>query len=210
MPLRSKNKAGYIGYDRVNSPDVGSGIWNLNQHHTEVTDYSWSQQSLYTNYDGNLNGFTVSGATTSSNAIYVPGNSYAYRDMISPFTSILFKTMTFEVYISGGVCGVIVGSTAGGRGPLLKLDARGGSNYSGMMFQTSWTVRGDPPITGVQLPANSWVPVRLEVNNAMRIDWSANNKFDRQPILLSGPFITFFGLGGGGYFRNIRVYNGVT
>lgn len=210
MAFRNKNKANYIGYDRVNSPDIGSGIWSLNAHHTEVTDYSWSQQSLYRNTDGNLAGFTTSGATTSSGAIYVPGESYAYANLISPFTSVLFKTMTFEVYISGGVCGVLIGSSTAGRGPLLKLDARGGSNYSGMMFQTSYAVRGDPPITGPQLPANSWVPVRLEVNNAMRIDWTVNNRLDRQPILLSGPNITFLGMGGGGYFRNIRVYNGVT
>ena len=210
MPFRSKQKANYIGFNRIPTPFGAQGVWGLHAVHTEMSEHLWPGQTLYTNTDGNLNGFANSGASTSASAIYVPGNSYCYANLISPYVSMLYKTITFDVYVSGGVCGVIVGSSTGGRGPLLKIDARGGGNYSGMMYQTDWSTRGTEPITGPQVAGNAWIPVKLQINNSMRIDWFVNNLLDRQPILLGGVSLAFVGLGGGGYFRNIRVYNGAT
>jgi hypothetical protein len=212
--LRNKPKASYIGYTRLNTPEIAGGVWYLNHQATEAQEFLWPGQALYRNTGDNLTGWTNSGANSSGGTINVSGTQYCYinpliNDTRALFPGFTFKSVTFEAYISAGVMGFSFGHSNAGRGPILKLDARGGSNYTGLLFQNSWGVIGKQPTGGFAMVPNTWTTVRIEVNNAGRCDWYTNEVYrDRQPVLLNGRNIGILGFGGGGSIRNIRVNNG--
>ena len=208
MALYNKNKAGYIGFYRFNSPFACSGVWNLQQHHTEVIEKEWIDQTFYQN-TGDLTGWTNNGATISSGAISVNGTNYCYINPDTSRTSLLYTTIEFDVYVTGGVLAVFFGHSQTGRGPLIKLDTRV-AKYSGLMFANAWGSYSAEPIAGPQLLPNTWTKVQLCTNNSMRNSWYINNLFrDVQPVLFNGPYIGIHGFGGGGLVDNIKVYNGI-
>ena len=73
MSLRSKRKANYIGYWRVNKPDGGSGVWHLQQVHTESTNSEWIDQKLYYNSCDSMSGWSNSGVYSTNGNFYVGG-----------------------------------------------------------------------------------------------------------------------------------------
>lgn len=223
MGFKSTSPGGFIGYTRVITPQVAGGVWNLNHQATESQDFLWPGSLLYKNSGDNLTGWENNGATTSNGTINVYGSSYCYinpmlNDVRATFSGYVFKTLTLDVNISNGFMGIMFGHSARGRGPVLKLDTRGGTNYTGLMFQNEWGVTGKAPVGGIYLLPNVWTRIRIDVNNSARCDWYTGRNADpindviyrdRQPVLINGRFIGILGFGGGGSVRNIRFSNGI-
>lgn len=215
MAYRNKNKAGYIGFDRNADPFRGSGIWTLHMQHNEAVYNNWYNQNYYEN-TGSLTGWTNNGATISAsgnpgNAISVTSTNYCTINPNTSLTNLLYKTIEFDVKVTNGMLAVFFGHNAStGRGPLIKLDARGGGYHSGLMFANSWGSYTAEPISGPQLIANTWYKVQISINNSMRATWYIDNVYrDIQPVLFNGQNIAIHGFGGGGLVDNLKVYNGI-
>ena len=209
MSLRSKRKANYIGFWRVNQPDGGSGVWHLQQVHTESTNGEWIDQKLYYNPCDSMAGWANSGVYSTNGNFYVGGSSYAY---IQPVTNenLYYTTLAFDVYIpTNSMAAVNFFAASNGQGPYLKLDTRPGY-YTGVSYSRGWNQAGAEIVSGPATPANTWFSVRIRMYDSSRMDWFTQGNYrDFQPVINNGPNIGLWGYGGGAYFDNITVYRGI-
>lgn len=204
-----KNKAGYIGFWRVNAPDGGSGVWNLPQVAAEAAHKEWQDQTIYYNSCDSMSGWSNSGVYSTNGSFYVGGSSYAYIQPI-PNENLLYSTLSFDVNIpTNSMAAVLFMCASNGQGPYLKLDNRSGK-YTGISYSRGWNQAGGEIVGGPATPANSWFNVRIRMYNSSRIDWLTGGEYrDAQAVIDNGPNIAFWGYGGGAYFDNITVKRGI-
>lgn len=214
--MYNKNKAGYIGFYRVNNPWACGGVWPLNQVALEVSDNDWIENKVW-QHDGTLTGWTNSGVTVNATtgnpapSLSVAATKYAYYSPTSE--SFLYRTFEFDVRISTGMVNFHFACTTAGQGPMLRLDTRAGK-YCGIMFANSWTSFGGEPVAGafqVTLAVNTWYKIRVEINRAARAEWWIDDiRRDSSPVLAVGKHIGINGdTVGSALFDNITMYNGV-
>ena len=98
MSQWNKNKGNYIGYNRINQPDGGSGVWSLRHVATEINNYEWIDQSIYYNPCDSMAGWSNSGVYSTGGAFYVGGSSYCYIEPIAG-QNLLYSTL-FITFIS--------------------------------------------------------------------------------------------------------------
>jgi hypothetical protein len=230
MALNNKIHGGYIGYYRFTDANSAEGVWNLRMQQTEASNFTWVGQEVYKfKPDGNLDGWTNSGLTLNTGvgnptapAIQVSPGTYGYIDPITYGTSLygyageipdslLYTTVVMDVYLTGGAVGFHFAHASNGQGPFLKLDGRGGSFRSGIMYNTSWGVYGGEPAGTVTHPLNQWVTVKVRIQNSALVRWYTEfNERDDQTVLINGTNIGLRWFAGSGvaYVDNLRVYRG--
>lgn len=213
--MYNKNKAGYIGFYRVNNPWNCGGIWPLNQVAIEASDYSWAEQYLW-KHNGTLTGWTNNGVTVNAGSgnpapsLSVTATKYAYY---APLTgSYLYKTIEWDVYITAGMVNLHFACDNTGKGPMLRLDTRAGK-YCGLMWANSWTsYTGEPKAAPnqVTLATNTWHKIRVDINKAARAEWFIDyDRKDSAPVLLTGNNIAVNGdTAGAALFDNLIIHEG--
>lgn len=178
-----------------------------------------SSSYLYYADGSSLTGFTAVNATVSSTVgnpapsflVTGSGPQYAYINPGS-ITSLANTTIKFDVYI-GNLCNFFLCNSSG-KGYFLRLDARGGSSYSGFATSTSFS-SWSAPTSGYQFTANTWYTIKIQITSAGSASYYINGSSSAQQSGYSmsslSNYIAIHGDSGGGnsYFDNIYVYSGL-
>lgn len=176
-----------------------------------------SSTYLYYTNGSSLTGFTVVSATVSSTVgnpassyqVTGSGPQYAYINPGS-ITSLSNKTIKFDVYIEK-LCNFFLCNSSGS-GYFLRLDARGGSSYSGFSTSSSFTT-WSAPTSGYQFTANTWYTIKIQITSAGSASYYINGNLQQSGYTMSSlsNYIGIHGDAGGGnsYFDNIYVYSGL-
>lgn len=219
MAFFTKNKAGYIGYYRYSTADYGSGVWNLTTQNIEASNLEWYSQTLFTSTEG-LVGWTVNGASIVTNNTFGTPNppsiqistagEYAY--ISTGLSSMLYTTIVFDAWMADNeALEFYFAHSNTGQGNTLKLDTRTGA-YTGLMYHTTWTSFGGEPIQGIELIANRWNRVAIQIPSSGDTAWYINGTYrDREVLLMNGVNIGVrkFANNGTCYIDNIRIYRGL-
>jgi hypothetical protein len=223
MSFLNKNRAGYIGYYRYSTPEIASGVWNLKQQQQESSNYEWYSQKLYEQDPSNgLNGWTNSGASTSTTGVYTTEGSitvsavgqYAYvspLDNAKNFDSLLYTTLSCWVYMPvNNAMEIMFGHTTAGLGNSLKIDTRPTYN-TGLMYHSSWSSYGGEPTQGIEIPSSNWTKIGIRLSNATIAAWYIDGVLrDTTIVLKNGNYIGVRKFAGTDtcFLSNLRIYRG--
>lgn len=219
MGTNTKNKAGYIGFERIPDFSGAGGVWSPKQIAPEVGYGSWPEIVLWKPDENSpLSGWTVNGASVNNSlgfpsppSIAITGNNqYAY---IEPFPgeSLFYKTIAFRCFITSGALAFHFMHATNGQGPILKLDSRGGINYAGTMFANSWGSFGRETLYGPYVALNTWVAIKIRIYPSSRIGWFSSGEFrDITAVQSLGNRIGISSFNGGtGLIDNLEIFRGV-
>ncbi len=218
MGLNTKNKGGYLGFERVSDFSGAGGVWNSKMVQIEVGTANWPDTVLWENNPTSpLAGWTVNGASVNNSlgfpsppSIAITGNGqYAYVEPL-PGQSLFNKTISFRCYITSGALCFHFHHATNGQGPFMKLDSRGGTNYTGIMFANSWGSFTKESLFGPYIAPNQWVAVKIRMFASSRIGWFTSGEFrDIFAIQSLGNRIGISSFNGGtGLIDNLEIYSG--
>jgi hypothetical protein len=219
MGLNTKHPGGYNGFNRVPDFSGAGGVWNMKMVQVEVGYKEWPELVLWENNPSSpLSDWTVNGPSVNNSigfptppSIAITGNSqYAHIEPV-PGENLFYKTIAFRCYITSGAINLHFHNSTNGQGPFIKLDSRGGTNYTGIMYANSWGSYTKQPIYGPYIAPNTWVAVKLRLYASSRCGWFTSGQFrDIFPFQSLGNRIGVSSFNGGtGYIDNLEIYRGV-
>lgn len=159
---------------------------------------------------------TINGSDGSANApcLQATGTQYAYTTTPS-VSSFLNKTIFLNMkVIAGSVClaNFYYGCNSTGGGWMLRLEARGGTNYSGITNTTSWS-SWTAPAAGNNVTAGAWNTIKIQIDGNANTIWYLNGALqENKNTPLNGAYFAIHGDGAtvtGGLYDDIYIYDGV-